>query len=240
MNGTIGVDSIPGEGSTFWFNTKFEKQPRKDKPTTAPLQPQTVSIHSARVLAVDDNRTNRTVLTHMVEGFGCQIETASSGAKALEVLRQAVRAGDPFDIVLLDMQMPGMDGEQTAEALRSDPSLKQAKIIILTSMGKRGDAARLEALGCSAYLLKPVKQQMLREALAAVLSQNEQEQSRLLTRHQLAEQKRQHLRILLAEDNPINQKLAVTLLQKAGYSVDAVESGTHAVEKAGQAVITRS
>ncbi|HSK87326.1 MAG TPA: response regulator, partial [Anaerolineales bacterium] len=232
MHGTIGVQSIPGEGSTFWFNIKFEKQPRQIKPVIASLQAQAVSIQSARVLGVDDNLTNRTVLTHMVEGFGCQIETVSSGAKALEVLRQAVRAGSPFDIVLLDMQMPGMDGEQTAQAIRSDPSLKQSKVIILTSMGKRGDAARLEALGCSAYLLKPVKQQMLREALMAVMSQNRQEGSRLLTRHQLAEQNRQHLRILLAEDNPINQKLAVTLLQKAGYSVDAVESGTHAVEKA--------
>jgi two-component system sensor histidine kinase/response regulator len=191
-----------------------------------------VTIQSAHVLVVDDNLTNRTVLTHMVEGFGCKIEAVSSGAKAVEVLRQAVRVENPYDIVLLDMQMPGMDGEQTAQAIRSDPSLKQAKIIILTSMGKRGDAARLEALGCSAYLLKPVKQQMLREAVMAILSQDEQEEPRLVTRHQLAEQKRHNLHILLAEDNPINQKLAVTLLQKAGYSVDAVENGAHAVEKA--------
>ncbi|MEO8358230.1 MAG: PAS domain S-box protein [Chloroflexota bacterium] len=233
MGGTIGLESTPGAGSTFWFRIKFEKQPPTSKPTTAPLQSaRAVSLRSAHILAVDDNATNRTVLTHMVEGFGCRIQTVSSGAKALEVLRQAVRAGNPFDIILLDMQMPGMDGEQTALGIRSDPALKNAKIIILTSMGKRGDASRLEALGCSAYLLKPVKQQMLREALLAVLSQNEQEQPHLVTRHQLTEQKRKNLRILLAEDNPINQKLAVTLLQKAGYSVDAVENGAHAVEKA--------
>ncbi len=232
MGGNIGVHSTPGEGSTFWFKIRFEKQPPANRPVTASLQPQIVNLRSARVLAVDDNLTNRTVLTHMVEGFGATIDTASSGAKALEILRKAARADHPYDIVLLDMQMPGMDGEQTAQAIRSDPSLNDAKIIILTSMGKRGDAARLEALGCSAYLLKPVKQQMLREALMAVLGQSALPKHQLVTRHQLSELKRQNLRILLAEDNPINQKLAVTLLQKAGYSVDAVESGDLAVEKA--------
>jgi two-component system sensor histidine kinase/response regulator len=146
-------------------------------------------------------------------------------------LRNAHRAGDPFHLVLLDMQMPGMDGEQTARAIKSDPAAREAKILILTSMGHRGDAARLEALGCSGYLLKPVKQQMLFDAVIAVLGHEDTQRSSLITRHTLSEQRKLGLRILLAEDNAINQKLAVVLLQKAGYSVDAVETGAQALEK---------
>jgi CheY-like chemotaxis protein/HPt (histidine-containing phosphotransfer) domain-containing protein len=124
-----------------------------------------------------------------------------------------------------------MDGEQTARAVKSDPAVKDVKIIILTSMGLRGDAARLESLGCSAYLLKPVKQQMLFDAVVAVLSHEKERQPSLITRHTLSEQRRPSQRVLLAEDNAINQKLAVVLLQKAGYSVDAVETGVQALEK---------
>jgi CheY-like chemotaxis protein/HPt (histidine-containing phosphotransfer) domain-containing protein len=123
-----------------------------------------------------------------------------------------------------------MDGEQTARAIKSDPSMKDVKILVLTSMGQRGDAVRLEALGCSGYLLKPVKQQMLFDAVVAVLARKE-EPPGIITRHVLAEQRKNDLRILLAEDNPINQKLAVILLQKAGYSVDAVETGVQALER---------
>jgi CheY-like chemotaxis protein/HPt (histidine-containing phosphotransfer) domain-containing protein len=166
-----------------------------------------------------------------VEALGARVDAVTSGAKALESLRNAYRAGDPYHVVLLDMQMPGMDGEQTARAIKSDPAVKDVKILILTSMGQRGDAARLEALGCSGYLLKPVKQQLLFDAGIAVLGQKEERSASLVTRHSIAEQKKLGLRILLAEDNSINQKLAVVLLQKAGYSVDAVENGAQALEK---------
>jgi DNA-binding NarL/FixJ family response regulator len=104
------------------------------------------------------------------------------------------------------MQMPGMDGEQTARAIKSDPLVKDVKIVILTSMGKRGDAARLHALGCSGYLLKPVKQQMLYEALLAILSSIGNEEPDLVTRHVISEKLSVGKRILLAEDNSINQK----------------------------------
>ena len=231
MGGRIGLESTPGIGTTFWFDVKFEKQPPEKRGVTAPLTLGPVNLTQARILVVDDNKTNRMILTKNVEALGSRVDVVSSGAKALESLRNAHRAGDPYHIVLLDMQMPGMDGEQTARAIKSDPGVKDVKILILTSMGQRGDAARLEALGCSGYLLKPVKQQMLFDAVIAVLGRKEDLPPGLITRHVLSEQRKFSLRLLLAEDNPINQKLAVILLQKAGYSVDAVETGAQALEK---------
>jgi CheY-like chemotaxis protein/HPt (histidine-containing phosphotransfer) domain-containing protein len=232
MGGQIGVTSESGIGSTFRFNVTFEKQPAKIAKARSSLATDlALDVKDLRVLGIDDNATNRKVLQKMVEGFGCRIDTASSGARGLEMLRNAYRADDPFRVVLLDMQMPGMDGEQTAREIKNDPIAREAQIIVLTSMGQRGDAARLEALGCAAYLLKPVKQQMLYDTMRTVLARTDSERPRLVTRHLISEHKRQGLHILLAEDNPINQKLAIILLQKAGFSVDAVGNGLLALEK---------
>ncbi len=231
MRGEIGVKSSAGVGSTFWFQITFEKQPA-EKRGTAPLIIKPVNLSGVRILGVDDNATNRTILTKTMEGFGCRVDTVASGSKAIEVLRNALRDDDPYQVVLLDMQMPGMDGEQTARAIKGDPALREVRIIVLTSIGQRGDAAHMEALGCSGYLLKPVRQHMLYEALVAVLGRKEEKEPAIITRHLLAEQKQSTQRILLAEDNSINQKLAVILLNKAGYSVDAVENGLQVIEKA--------
>jgi two-component system sensor histidine kinase/response regulator len=230
MDGKIWVESKVGFGSNFLFEITFSKQ-KVASVLDMPLVIEPVELKNMHILGVDDNNTNLFVLSKMAEGFGCRVETVSSGAKAIEKLQKSLSDKDPFQVVLLDMQMPAMDGEQTARAIRSLSSFRQVKIIILTSIGRRGDATRLEALGVDGYLLKPLKRQLLQEALIAVIARGGEGQPVLITRHILSEQKRCGLRLLLAEDNPINQRLAVVLLQKAGFSVDMVENGAQAVDQ---------
>jgi PAS domain S-box-containing protein len=228
MGGQIGLESDPGRGSTFWFVVPLARQPDVAAVPLAADQ----ALSGLRVLAVDDNATSRTILSKTLQAFGCRPAAAASGAEALELLRSAASQSRLFRIALLDMQMPDMDGEQLARAIKQDPVLREVAIIILTSVGRRGDAARLEAIGCSAYLLKPIKQAQLADALRAVLGQeldpSTTPTARLITRHVLAEQKGP--RLLLVEDNAINRKLAVALLGRAGYAVATAEDGQQAID----------
>ncbi|MGC8856993.1 MAG: response regulator [Anaerolineae bacterium] len=169
----------------------------------------------------------------MLQTFGCRVVLAASGAEGISTLHLMERAGDPFDTVLLDMQMPDMDGEQTARAIRSAALKQQPGIIVLTSMGQHDDAKRLAQIGCNSYLIKPVKQRVLYEALATLEQKAPQAPATPLSTVQSSPEKPStRYKILLVEDNPINQKLAIALLQKAGYQVEVAESGLQAVEKA--------
>ena len=234
MGGEIGLESEPGVGSTFWFILNFEKQVTPSEPQRLDYPP--TDIRGLRILGVDDNATNRMILEKMLESFGCRCKTVADGKEALEQLQKAHKIGDPYQLVLLDMQMPNIDGEETTRLIKNNPALKDVQIIILTSLGQRGDAARLKSMGCSDYLVKPIKKDRLRDALVDAVNPEQAgiAESPPTTRHDLSEKKRNGRPILLADDNTINQKVALFQLQKAGYSVDVVENGLAAVERVQQ------
>ena len=238
MGGEMGVTSAPGQGSTFWFTAKLEKQP-----AGAVLDsPRIESIENLRVLIVDDNATNRKILSHQLGSWGMIHTEADSGPRALELLKTAAVDGAGYDLAILDLLMPDMDGFELARAIKSDPSMAGINLVMLTSSGVRGDAATAHAAGIAAYLTKPVRQSQLFDCLTTVVSNsfNVGESSsvavpNLITKHNLREGKRMSNKlILIAEDNIVNQKVAVRQLQKLGYRADAVANGREAVEAVGR------
>ena len=232
MGGEIGVDSTPGKGSTFWFTGRFGRQDASVLEVSAETLP--VDVAGVRVLAVDDNRTNRKVVAGMLDAWRCRHTEVEGAQAALATMREACASGDPFRVVILDMMMPEMDGEALGAAIKSDPALAASDLIMMTSMGTRGDAGRLEALGFAAYLTKPVKQSQLFDCLMVVLHRRDRAQPavapRIVTRHALAERRKRTVRILLAEDNAVNRRVALKTLERLGYRADAVVNGAEALE----------
>ncbi len=234
MGGKIGVNSVPGEGSTFWFTASFDKQ------LTAEVQtlPQVESLENLRILIVDDNATNRKILSHQLQSWGMVHTEADSGRVAIELLKAAAAEGTSYDLAVLDFLMPDMDGFALAEAIKSQPDIAPVRVVFLTSAGERGDGARSKSAGISAYLSKPVRQSQLFECLVSVMSKPAEPTdpagpslSVLVTKHTLHETKKTSRKlILLAEDNIVNQKVAVRQLHKLGYRADAVANGREAVE----------
>jgi len=229
MGGEIGVVSSPNAGSTFWFTVSFEKQPNGK--SLFPPQEGNL-LKGLRVLIIDDNATTRKLLSNMVESFGCEATAISTGAHAVSALTTALAAQMHFHVVLLDMQMPIINGEDTLKAIYIEPSFKETRTILLTTISQRSSVVNLDKLGSSGYLIKPVRQTLLYQAIAAAIGQpvflNDHYQIIPIKSHAI--QASPGLRILLAEDNAINRKLVENLLSKEGFFVKGVENGAQAVE----------
>lgn len=227
MGGQLWVESEMGKGSSFIFTARFGVS----KSESASLIPAEASqLGGLAALVIDDNATNRRVLEEMLVIWGIKPAMADGGWTGLSAMEQARDAGKPFPLVLLDAQMPDLDGFSVAERIKRDPSLAGATIMMLTSTGRPGDAARCRELGIAAYLHKPVKQQDLLQAILLALGSRagSQQDAELITQHTLRGQPRQ-LRILLAEDDLVSRELAHRLLKKAGHTVTAVADGAEAV-----------
>ncbi|HEX7496954.1 MAG TPA: PAS domain S-box protein [Candidatus Limnocylindrales bacterium] len=226
MGGEIGFESEEGRGSEFWFTARLGKQAGMARNAMPPAQ-----IRGVHILVVDDSPTNREILAAQLNAWGTRSEETSDGPGALLALARARDAGDPFAAVILDMQMPGMDGEDLARAIKSDATLAHTILVLMTSIGQRGDARHMEELGFAAYLVKPARQSDLFDCLAAVLAGGAVAMPvrPIVTRHAIREMRRGAVRILLAEDNITNQQVALGILGKLGLRADAVANGAEAV-----------
>ncbi len=223
MGGSIWVESEPNKGSTFHFIVRVGLQ---SQPVHTPVVEEMADLKDLPLLVVDDNATNRRILEETVLQWGMKPTVVDSGRAALAAMEVAYNVGRPFKLVLTDCMMPEMDGFQLTERINQDPRLKTATIIMLTSAGERGDASRCVNLGISAYLLKPIKQSELFFTVSKVLQgPPSPETQSLITRHSIRESRRR-LRILLAEDNPVNQKVAARMLERMGHTVSIAENGT--------------
>ncbi len=225
MGGRIWVESEAGEGSRFHFAIPL-RAAGAEPPAAPPARPEILA--GVPVLVVDDNATNRTILCEVTRGWGMQAQAVEDGSAAIREMESARQTGKAFRVALIDACMPDMDGFELAERVQHDPRWAGAVIMMLTSAGRRGDAARCRQLGIAAYLLKPIRNSELMQALLTVLGQPEGKAPPLVTRHSLREA-RAGLRILVAEDNPVNQILILRLLEKQGHSATLARHGGEAV-----------
>jgi PAS domain S-box-containing protein len=234
MGGEIGAESVHGLGSTFWLTIPFERQAHDAEATTRD------GLSGLRVLAVDDNQTNRTIIGHYLNSWGVRCELAADGFQALKLLREAVEAARPFQVAILDMQMPQLDGITLARLVRADPTIAETQMLMISSAGQNGEA--LAALGIQYSLSKPIRQSHLHDALAQITHHPARSAERPMAERdapvatQPSESEiRLRGHVLLVEDNVINQRVALSMLGRLGLTADVAEDGLKALTAVAQA-----
>jgi len=231
MNGEIGVENRFDGGSTFWFTARFQKQPSM----ASSLAQTPVALKNLRVCAVDDHVTNRQLLEQYFQHWKMDGTLVEDPKECLALLQQQAQKSTPFDLAILDMEMPGMDGFELAKRIKSNSTLQDTRLILLTSLGRRGDASAAQQCGFSGYLTKPIRKSQLQACLETVmglpLSDTHSAPPPLVTSYFLKDLHRQQaIRILVVDDHQVNQQLAVLMVERLGFRADVAGNGHEALE----------